>query len=79
VSASWSAKQLYNFIRANRREGLTFPCEVAGMVYELIDVVSFQENAYTETGDALYFISNGMIYFRCQRGYIQCTLKRLKK
>jgi len=79
VSTSWSAKHLYNFIRANIREGITFPCEVAGKVYELIDVVSFQDNAYTEMGDALYFISNGMIYFRCQKGYMHCTLKNLKK
>lgn len=75
ISVNWTAKRIYNFIKANKRLGLEFPCEIDNQVYALIDVLSYQKNAYTEMGDALYFINAGMIYIMCQQGYIQCSLK----
>ena len=77
ISISWTARRIYNFIKANKRLGLEFPCEIDKNVYALTDVLSYQENAYTEMGDALYFISAGMIYIMCQQGYIQCSLKSI--
>jgi methionyl-tRNA formyltransferase len=75
VSVSWTAKRLYNFIKANKREGVFFPCEIAGKDYELIEATSYQEEAYLELIDREFFISDDVLSFKCQKGYLQCVFK----
>lgn len=74
VSTSWSAKRLYNFIKANKREGLNFSCEIGDKLYKLIDVVSYQENSYEELNGNSLYIADNLISFECNEGYIQCVL-----
>jgi len=77
VSVNWTAKRLYNFIAAHKRTMITFPCEIDGEIYELIDVVSYQENAYKELNKNMYCITDNLISFECDKGYIQCVLKMI--
>jgi len=77
VSVNWTAKRLYNFIAAHKRTMITFPCEIDGKVYELVDAVSYQANAYSEVGGALYFLEKDTIFFKCKEGYAQCYIKKL--
>lgn len=74
VSTSWTAKHLYNFIAANKRTMLTFPCEIEGKVYKLLDATSYQVKPYAELKNALYFIDGDQILFKCYQGYIRCVL-----
>ena len=75
VSINWTAKRLYNFIAAHKRTIITFPCEIDGKIYGLIDVISYQENAYAELNGNAYCITDNVISFKCAEGYIQCVFK----
>ena len=75
VSINWTAKRLYNFIAAHKRTMITFPCEIDGKVYELLDVVSYQANAYKGLNKDMYCITDNVISFKCAEGYVQCVFK----
>jgi len=65
VSASWSAKRLYNFICATRDRGMLYPCRVNSQVYWLVEVDSWQE-----TGDAELVVNGNTMTIPCSRGFV---------
>ena len=75
VSVNWTARRLYNFIAAHKRTTITFPCEIDGKIYELLDVISYQEHAYKELNKDMYYITDNVISFKCAEGYVQCIFK----
>lgn len=73
VAVTWTAQRIYNFICANKRQGLYFSYEMAGKIYKLIDALSYQEKTYQELNDDLYVINDNVITFKCRTGYIKCV------
>lgn len=76
VSTNWTAKRLYNFICANKRTGVYFECEIAGVKYHLIDAVSYQKKAYSDMKEDVYFIHKDVVAFKCKQDYIKCIFNR---
>jgi methionyl-tRNA formyltransferase len=70
VSVTWSAKRLYNFVRATRGRGALYPCRLEGRVYWLREVESWQE-----TGDSGVVISGNTITIPCSRGFVKARLQ----
>jgi len=65
VSATWSAKRLYNFICATRDRGVVYPCRLDGRVYWLLEVDSWQE-----TGGSGVVINGNTITIPCSPGFV---------
>lgn len=76
VDISWTAKRIYNFIKAYHEQNVYFLCEIAGKNYNLVDVISYQAKEYSEMDGVNYVVVNDTVSFVCGDGYIQCKIKR---
>ena len=43
VCTTWTAKRIFNFIRATGEPGRVYPCNVGGRVYPLLEAMAYQE------------------------------------
>lgn len=68
INISWTAKRIYNFIKAYRGNGVSFFCEVGKNKYELIDAYSYQNKCYDEN----MIKEEGAVVLSCSNGYILC-------
>lgn len=75
VDTSWTAKRIYNFIKAYKEAGVFFLCDIYGNDYQLVDALSYQAKIYTDMADEDYLIEEDIIRFACDEGYIKCKLK----
>lgn len=69
VSASWSAKRLYNFLCAVRDTGIACPCSVDGRVLRLSGAES-----YRETDDSPAITKKDTLVIPCSRGSVVARL-----
>ncbi|MCS5565855.1 MAG: hypothetical protein NZ729_06165 [Methylococcales bacterium] len=65
VSSLWTAKRLFNFIRATSEPGRIYPCTVAGHVYPLLKAMSYQES-----GNAKMVATSTTVTIPCAQGSI---------
>ena len=65
VSNQWTAKRLFNFIRATSEPGRIYPCTVGGHVYPLLKAITYQEN-----GSAKMVATSTTVTIPCAQGYI---------
>lgn len=75
VNTFWSAKRIYNFIKAYKETDVFFLCEVNGDEFKLVDALSYQNIAYAEMGKERYVVDGDIITLACNNSYIQCQLK----
>jgi len=48
VSVSWTAKRMYNFLKAYQNGSTLFPCEINGRTFNLIEAISYDDNSDCE-------------------------------
>ena len=72
ISLSWSAKRIYNFIKAYKGKGRKFICKTENKRYELLDVYSYQNDNYI---DEVNDDSNDSVILSCNPGCIRCKIK----
>ena len=65
VSNQWTAKRLFNFIRATSEPGRIYPCTVGGHVYPLLKAITYQEN-----GSAKMVATSTTVTIPCAQGYV---------
>lgn len=74
INTSWTAKRIYNFIKACKGSGVIFYCEMNNENFKIIDVYSYQNNPYFDMKGNLYVQKGKVVTFACQNGYIQVEI-----
>lgn len=74
VSTLWTAKRIFNFIKAYRGNDILFPCEINGKLYRLSDVYSYQNKPYKGMNGKTILQEGELVTFACNDGYIQCQI-----
>lgn len=72
INTKWSAKRVYNFIKAYQGNNTVFPCEVTGHVYNLVEAISYDSNA-----DIKFNLTNDLITLPCSHGCLQAKVQPL--
>ena len=72
ISLSWSAKRIYNFIKAYKGKGRKFICKTENKRYELLDVYSYQNDNYI---DEVNDDSNDSVILSCNLGWVRCKIE----
>jgi len=72
ISTQWSARRIFNFMRANESPGLLFICLHRGERLHLYRALSWQAEAYSDS--AREQIKADEIILACASGYIHCSL-----
>lgn len=67
VSTLWSARRMYNFISATRHWGKTYPCNIAGREYRLVDVKSYRAMNGSEP---TFSVNEDIITIPCVDGFV---------
>ncbi|MCK4866282.1 MAG: hypothetical protein KAT06_12765, partial [Gammaproteobacteria bacterium] len=75
VNTLWTAKRIYNFINAYKKNNVPFLCEVAGKQFSLIDAYTYQNTPYSNMNGEQVVMEGDKITFSCKNSYIQCQLK----
>lgn len=75
VETSWTAKRIHDFINAYKAPTVFFLCEIDRHEYQLVEALSYQDNAYENLADKEYKIEGDLITFVCENSYIQCKIK----
>lgn len=75
VSRSWTAKRIYNFIKAYKEKNVFFVCTVAGEEFKFIDALSYQNDTSDMLQGKEYVIEGDEITFSCESGFIKCRIK----
>ena len=75
VSDSWTAKRIFNFIKAFTCLGVSFLYDVDGFNFKLTDALSYQDEPYNNMLDKKFVIEGNLITFACLNGYIKCQFK----
>lgn len=75
IDTAWTAKRIYNFIKAYHEPNVFFLCEIDGRDYKLVNALSYQTNAYAEMAGDKCVVAGDTITFSCGDGYIQCKFK----
>jgi methionyl-tRNA formyltransferase len=70
VSTTWSAKRLYNFIKAYQNNSIVFPCEYNNQTFNLIEAIHYDLNA--DTG---FKLTNDFITLPCSSGYLKAKIQ----
>lgn len=73
ISAEWSARRIYNFMRASAVWGQPYILELDGQQFLLSDVLSWSNYPTIETP---YELNGNTIVFRCAPGTIQARLNQ---
>ena len=73
VDSQWSARRIFNFMRATSNRGQTWPVRLDNQEYRLTEALGFSEDAgFTE----LYEIIGGKIRIRCGRGILTAAVEQ---
>jgi len=75
LSTKWTAKRIYNFIKAYQNEDVYFLCQINKEKVKIIDAISFQYLPYNEMNGGKVVQHGDNIKFSCQAGYIECQIK----
>ncbi|MFK5914578.1 MAG: formyltransferase family protein [Woeseiaceae bacterium] len=75
VETSWSAKRIYNFIKAYQSTTSVFKLEIEGDVFFIREVLSYQIHEFEELVGQSYYRSENNLKFACQQGYIECLIE----
>jgi UDP-4-amino-4-deoxy-L-arabinose formyltransferase/UDP-glucuronic acid dehydrogenase (UDP-4-keto-hexauronic acid decarboxylating) len=65
VSNLWTAKRLFNFVRATNEPGRIHPCTVGGRIYPLLKAI-----AYQDSGSAKMVTTSTTITIPCAQGSV---------
>ena len=71
ICISWTAKRIFNFIKAYKGTGVSFLCEVNKNKLKFTDVYSYQNNPYFNMKGSLFVQKDKVVTLACQSGYIQ--------
>ena len=74
VSLKWTAKRIYNFIKAYENNESYFLCSIKNKKFKLIKAISYQSSAYNEMNGEKVVHKGNNIKFACQTGYIECLI-----
>ena len=74
VSTLWTAKRIYNFIKAYKDDRDIFYCESGNVVYTLTDVHSYQSKKYSKN-KKISFEEEGWTILECDNSYLVCKVK----
>ncbi len=69
VSTQWTAKRIFNFIRATGEPGRVYPCNADGRVYPLVEAM-----AYQEIGSTRVVATGSTITLPCSHGSITARI-----
>lgn len=72
ISLSWTAKRIYNFVRAYKEKGRVFVLKAEDKKYKLLDVYSYQNIRYV---DDMNNESENIVILSCNPGYIRCRIE----
>jgi len=75
LSTNWTAKRIYNFIKAYQNEDVYFLCQINKEKVKIINAISFQHLPYNEMNGEKVIQHGDNIKFSCQAGYIDCQIK----
>ena len=75
VSTLWTAKRIYNFINAYKKNNVPFLCDITGKQFNLIDAYTYQNTPYSNMNGEQVVLEGDKITFSCKNSYIQCQLK----
>jgi methionyl-tRNA formyltransferase len=75
VSTLWTAKRIYNFIKAYKGKGVSFLCDVNNKRLKLIDAYSYQEEPYKNMNSNTVVEEGELITFACKNSYIKCQIQ----
>lgn len=71
ISTAWTARRMFNFICATRHWGRTYPCELAGRVYPIIEALSYST---ATIADKHFNINKDIISIPCTDGVVTAKL-----
>ena len=75
VSVLWTAKRIFNFIRAYKDKDLSFLCEIDGKNYMLIDALSYKKEPYNNMNGKTFQQEGEFVTFACKGSYLKCKIK----
>jgi len=75
VSTSWTAKRIYNFIKAYKSTSVTFSCDVYGRTLHLSSANSYQSAPYPGMNGESVFYNKETVFFACKDSFIECETK----
>ena len=70
VSATWPASRLYNFLKAYQGINISFPCEIKGQTFNLIEAINFNTD-----DDCEFKLNHDQITFPCSTGCLTATIQ----
>jgi len=75
VSILWSAKRIYNFIKAYKETDVSFLCKVNDEYFKISDVLSYQSDPYNNMNGQRIMRDGGELMVACKKGYIKCKIR----
>ena len=70
VNTSWTARRIYNFIKAYAGENILFPCNIDGQIIYLLEAID-----YDDQSTAIFEIIDDQVIFPCCRGFIKARFR----
>lgn len=70
VNTNWTARRIYNFIKAYAGENILFPCNINGKIFYLLNAIDYNNQSAT-----IFELTDDQVTFSCARGTITASIQ----